>query len=50
VSTPTSRAAADRRRALVLAVGFVNIAVSIGFTRFALTVIMPDMRRGLGLS
>ncbi len=50
MSTPTSRAAADRRRALVLAVGFVNIAASIGFTRFALTVIMPDMRRGLGLS
>src|SRR5581483_10081652 len=34
----------------VLALGFANIAASLGFTRFALTVIMPDMRRGLGLS
>jgi len=39
-----------RQRATVLALGFANIAASLGFARFALTVVMPEMLRGLGLS
>jgi MFS family permease len=34
----------------VLALGSLVIMTSIGFTRFAYTVIMPEMRRSLGLS
>lgn len=46
---PTSRDE-PRYRWAVLALGFLVIMTSIGFTRFAYTVIMPEMRRGLGLT
>lgn len=41
---------ADGPGARILLVGFLNIVASIGFARFAYTVVMPDMRDGLGLS
>jgi MFS family permease len=34
----------------IVGIGFLNIAASIGLARFAYTLIMPDMRQGLGLS
>jgi predicted MFS family arabinose efflux permease len=47
---PAPRLDASPYRWAVLALGSSVIMTSIGFTRFAYTVIMPEMRRGLGLS
>ncbi len=44
LATPT-----ERYRHVIVAVGFCNIMASIGFTRFAYTLIMPAMREGLAL-
>jgi MFS family permease len=37
-------------RYVILVLGFLNIAASIGLARFAYTVVMPLMREGLGLT
>lgn len=46
----SARDPARRRRRIVVALGFLNIAASIGLARFALGLLMPDMRHGLSLS
>jgi predicted MFS family arabinose efflux permease len=46
-ATPTDVSA--RYRYVIVALGFCNVMASIGFTRFAYTMIMPPMRAGLDL-
>jgi MFS family permease len=50
IASRASRAQDSRYRFVVLGLGFLVIMASIGFTRFAYTVIMPAMRRGLDLT
>jgi len=50
IANPASLANTGRYRWAVLGLGFLVIMTSIGFTRFAYTIIMPAMRRELGLT
>jgi predicted MFS family arabinose efflux permease len=47
-AAPGSRA--PRQRYVVLALGFCTVMATIGFTRFAYTLIMPAMRDGLDVA
>jgi MFS family permease len=49
-STLDAGAPASQYRYVIILLGFCTVMVCVGFNRFAYTLIMPDMRRSLGLS